>query len=266
VFAEDEAGLLVAAASDADDLAAMVERRAAGVPIEQVVGWAEFCGLRIAVEPGVFVPRRRSELLVREAVARASHGAVVVDMCCGTGAIGAAVAAAIERSAIERSSVERSSIERSVIELHAVDVDPVATRCARRNLAPFGGHVYEGDLFRALPVGLRGRVDIVVANAPYVPTDGIDLLPAEAREYEPRVALDGGADGLDTQRAVVADAPSWLVPGGRLLIETTRRDALALARVFAESRLRPRVVSSATFGAAVVVGTAVSRAARPARR
>src|SRR5213076_417551 len=116
-------------------------------------GWAEFYGLRIALEPGVFVPRRRSELLVREAVAAGRRGGRVVDLCCGSGAVGAAVAAGL-----------------GGVELHAVDVDPVAVRCARRNVASVGGRVYEGDLYGALPRTLRGEVHIVTANAPYVPS------------------------------------------------------------------------------------------------
>ena len=91
------------------------------------------------------------------------------------------------------------------IELHAVDIDPVAVACARRNVAVVGGEVHEGDLYDALPASLRGRVESLVANAPYVPTDAIALLPAEARVHEPRVALDGGPDGLDVQRRVIEE-------------------------------------------------------------
>ena len=100
--------------------------------------------------------------------------------------------------------------------MHAADVDPAAVACARRNLPP----VYQGDLYAALPERLRGRVDLLVVNAPYVPTAAIATMPPEARDHEPRVALDGGADGLDVQRRVAADAPAWLRPGGALLIET----------------------------------------------
>ena len=88
VFAEDEARLLMSAAGTPAELDAMVGQRAAGLPLEQVLGWAEFCGLRITVAPGVFVPRRRTEFLVRQAVAIARPGAVIVDLCCGAGAIG----------------------------------------------------------------------------------------------------------------------------------------------------------------------------------
>ena len=173
----------------------MVGQRAAGVPLEQVVGWAEFCGLRITVAPGVFVPRRRTEFLVRQAVALARPGAVIVDLCCGAGAIGAALAAAVEGA-----------------EVHAADVDPAAVRCARQNLP--AGRVYQGDLYEPLPATLRGRVAILTANVPYVPTGEIGYLPPEARAHEPRAALDGGADGLDVLRRVAAGAAGWLAPGG----------------------------------------------------
>jgi release factor glutamine methyltransferase len=242
VFAEDEARLLIATARTPDELSAMVERRAAGLPLERVLGWAEFCGLRIAVEPGVFVPRRRTEFLVREAAALAVPGAIVVDLCCGAGAIGAALAAAVDRA-----------------EVHAVDIDSAAVRCARRNVP---GRVYQGDLYEPLPGRLRGRVDILAANVPYVPSGQISLLPAEARTHEPLVALDGGPDGLDVLRRVAAGAPAWLAPGGRLLIETSERQAVHATAAFAGSGLNPRVASSAELGATVVIGTLPASAGR----
>jgi len=238
VFAEDEAHLLISAAATPYDLAAMVERRAAGLPLEYVIGWAEFCGLHIAVEPGVFVPRHRTELLVRQAAARARPGAVVVDLCCGAGALGAALAASLGR-----------------IELHATDIDPAAVRCARLNLAAAGGHVYEGDLYQPLPAGLRGRVDLLVANVPYVPTAEIALLPREARLYEARRALDGGGDGLDVLRRVAAEAAGWLVPGGHLLVETGAAQAPPAVEVFARGGLIPEVASLDELEATVVIGT-----------
>jgi release factor glutamine methyltransferase len=238
VFAEDEARLLICAARTPADLAAMVDRRAAGLPLEHVLGWAEFCGLRIAVDPGVFVPRRRTEFLVRQAAALAGSQAVVVDLCCGSGAVGAALAAALDR-----------------VESYAVDIDPAAVACARRNVAATGGQVYEGDLYEPLPAALRGRVDVLVANAPYVPTEEVGLMPPEARLHEPRVALDGGADGLDVQRRVIATAPQWLAPGGHLLVETSERQAAQTAESVARCGLVPRVSSSEELNATVVIGT-----------
>lgn len=237
VFAEDEAELLVSTAESPAALAAMVERRVAGLPLEHVLGWAEFCGRRIAVDLGVFVPRRRTEFLVRQAAALAPAQAVVVDLCCGTGALGTALAATLDR-----------------IELHAADVEPAAVRCARRNVGGLG-QVYEGDLFAPLPGSLRGRVDILLANVPYVPTDDVELLPAEARIHEPRVALDGGGDGLDVMRRVAAEAPRWLAPGGSLLVETSERQAARAAETVGGSGLIPRLVTSEELYATVVIGT-----------
>ncbi|MEW2354201.1 putative protein N(5)-glutamine methyltransferase [Spirillospora sp. NPDC029432] len=237
VFAEDEARLLAEAARTPAELAAMTERRAAGLPLEHVVGWAEFRGLRIAVDPGVFVPRRRTEFLVERAAALAPPDAVVVDLCCGAGALGAALAAA-----------------RPGVELHAADIDPAAVRCARRNV-PAGARVYEGDLYEPLPAGLRGRVAVLLANVPYVPTAEVALLPAEAREHEARVALDGGADGLEVLRRVAAGAAGWLAPGGHLLFETSRRQAPLAASIAAGGGLAARVATSDDHDATVVIGT-----------
>jgi release factor glutamine methyltransferase len=225
----------MSAAGTPAELDAMVSRRAAGEPLEQVIGWAEFCGLRIAVAPGVFVPRRRTEFLVRQAVALAQPGAVIVDLCCGAGAIGAALAAVVDRA-----------------EVHAADVDQAAVRCARQNLP--AGHVYCGDLYEPLPDGLRGRVRLLAANVPYVPTGEIRYLPPEARVHEPAAALDGGPDGLGVLRRVAAGALAWLAPGGHLLSETSERQAPLAGEVLAAAGLAARVASSDDLGATVVIG------------
>ncbi|MEU3618060.1 putative protein N(5)-glutamine methyltransferase [Streptomyces sp. NPDC006872] len=243
VFAEDEAELIRTAARTPDEAAVMVERRASGLPLEHVVGWAEFLGLRITVEPGVFVPRRRTEFLVEQALAAAPHARVVVDLCCGSGAVGAALAASLGQ-----------------VELHAADIDPVAVRCAGRNVADYAGHAYRGDLFEALPGRLRGRIDILAANVPYVPTDEVPLLPAEAREHEPLTALDGGGDGLDVLRRVAAEAPHWLAPGGCLLVETSERQTPAAVEAFTRAGLAVRVAEDEERYAHVLVGTGAGAA------
>lgn len=235
VFAEEEAALLTAAPGDLDS---MVARRVAGEPLEYVLGWAEFRGLRIFVEPGVFVPRQRTSLLVSVAVSAAPDSPVVVDLCCGSGALGAAVAAEVPG-----------------IALYASDLDPVAVRCARRNVP---GEVYQGDLFAPLPSALRGRVDLLLANVPYVPTDAIASMPPEARDHEARMALDGGTDGLDVFRRVVAQAPAWLGPGGSLFVETSERQAPIAVGVLVEAGFAARVESDDEIGATVVVGQAHS--------
>ena len=256
VFAEDEARLLVSAARTPAELAAMVARRADdGLPLEHVLGWAEFRGLRIAVDPGVFVPRRRTEFLVEQAVLGdrgtdddpGADGPVVVDLCCGSGAVGVAVVAALGRA-----------------DLHAVDLDPAAARCARRNVSAVGGRVYTGDLYGPLPRTLRGRVAVLVANAPYVPTGEIGLMPPEARVHEPMVALDGGGDGLDVLRRVIGSAAQWLAPGGHLLFETSRSQASAIIDVVSRHGLRPRVAHCDEVGATAVICTTVDGHGGPA--
>ncbi|MCC9306452.1 putative protein N(5)-glutamine methyltransferase [Kitasatospora sp. RB6PN24] len=236
VFAEEEAELLLAAARSDAELARMVDRRAAGHPIEHIVGWADFCGLRIAVDAGVFVPRRRTEFLARQALGLVRTGFRTVDLCCGSGALGAVLAAAVD------------------LELHAADIDPAATACAARNLADRGA-VWTGDLFDPLPTGLRGAVELLIANVPYVPTDRLALLPAEAREHEARVALDGGPDGLAVLRRMVAEAPGWLAPGGTLLFETSERQLPAALSVARGAGLAARVVADEELDATVVIAT-----------
>jgi release factor glutamine methyltransferase len=235
VFAEDEARLLVDAAGTPAELAAMVNRRVAGQPLEHILGWVEFRGRRLIVEPGVFVPRQRTGFLVAQAVRLAPVGAVVIDVCCGCGAIGAAVAAELDRA-----------------DLYACDRDPVAVACARRNLPD--RPVFQGDLFAPLPPALRARADLVVANVPYVPTEAITSMPPEARDHEPRSALDGGGDGLDLLRRVAADAPGWLAPGGHLLIETGREQAPAAQAAFAVHGLSAWVATDEELGATVAIG------------
>jgi len=243
VFAEEEARLLTEAAASPSELDTLVARRVAGEPLEPLLGWVEFCGLWLHVDAGVFVPRKRTELLARRAAGLARDAlarcgrAVVVDLCCGVGAIGAVV-----RDAVPGADV------------YAADIDPAAVRCARRNLP--ADRVFEGDLFAALPVGLRGRVDVLAVNAPYVPTDAIALMPPEARDHEPGTALDGGADGLDLHRRIAREASAWLAPGGTLLIEAGEEQAEVSAALFAAAGLSTSIESDDELGATVVLAVA----------
>jgi release factor glutamine methyltransferase len=227
--------LLEAEAADAGQLETMVARRVSGEPLEVVLGWAEFCGLRIAVDAGVFVPRRRTEFLAERALALVAPLAVVVELCCGAVAISAVLLANVED-----------------LEVHAADIDPAAVRCARRNLTGPGAVVYEGDLYAPLPDRLRGHVDLIVANAPYVPTDELDLLPREARQYEPEAALEGGRDGLEILRRVMLGARQWLAPGGRALVEASERQVAALERSIAAFGLSPQTFTAPELEATVV--------------
>jgi release factor glutamine methyltransferase len=237
VFAEEEAALLIDAATDPDDLERLVSDRVRGLPLEHLLGWAEFGALRILVEPGVFVPRRRTGFLVERALDLCASESTVLDLCCGAGAIGAAMLTGLPR-----------------LTMLAADIDPAAVRSARRNLEPLGGQVFGGDLFEAIPTKYRGGFDVIVANAPYVPTEAIALMPPEARLHEARVALDGGADGLDVQRRIAARAPEWLRPGGHLLVEASDGQAATSAAIFEAAGLVASVVSSDEFEATVVIG------------
>jgi release factor glutamine methyltransferase len=243
VFAEDEARLLLTTATTPDELEQMVRQRVRGIPLEQILAWAEFAGLRIAVEPGVFVPRRRTELLLEQALRFPPPQPVVVELCCGSGALALAVASKLQD-----------------VELYASDIDPAAVRCASHNLAGLPGlaGVTEGDLYEPLPTSLAGRVDLLLANAPYVPTSSIPLMPPEARLYEPLVALDGGSDGLDVLRRIIAGATRWLVPDGRLLVEISRSQAPASVAAFEQYELEAQVVISDELDATVVIGSPIA--------
>jgi release factor glutamine methyltransferase len=196
-------------ASAARALEGMVERRVAGEPLQYVVGWAPFGHLRVRVGPGVFVPRPETELVAERAAAhlrlaaeRHAEQVAAVDLCTGSGAIAMFVADAVPSARVL-----------------ATEVDPGALEWAARNLEGTRVELLAGDLDRPLPDELRSRVDLIVTNVPYVPTPAMDLLPRDVREHEPMVSLDGGPDGLDVLRRVVAGAGTWLVPGGWLVAE-----------------------------------------------
>lgn len=232
VYAEDELDVLLASSADPTDLERLLRRRIAGEPLEHVVGWAAFCDLSVLVGPGVFVPRRRTEHLVRSARRRCGPDPLVLDLCCGTGAVGAAL---------------------GFPRLHAVDLDPGEIRYARRNLPD--ANVYVGDLYTPLPTSLRGHVDVIVASPPYVPTAAIAFLAAEARDHEPKLSLDGGVDGLDVVRQIVSGAPAWLAPTGTVLIETSERQAVLVADLLCAAGLRPELERCEATDATVLVGT-----------
>ncbi|MCF6379477.1 putative protein N(5)-glutamine methyltransferase [Nocardioides KLBMP 9356] len=238
VWAEEEAALLAAATSDPAGLEALVDRRVGGEPLETVLGWVEFLGRRLVVAPGVFVPRRRTELLARTALREVADRTgrtgrpVVVEMCAGVGPVAA-------------SLDDR-------VDLHVADLSEVALRCARTNAPTAEAHL--GHLFDALPDRLRGRIDVLAANAPYVPTDRIADMPPEARDHEPRAALDGGADGVDLHRRIASAAPQWLAAGGVLLIETSPGQAALTTGAMAAAGLTTTVGTDPDVGGCVAVG------------
>ena len=239
VFAEEEAALLTAEASSAEILEDMVRRRCAGLPLEQILGWSAFFGLRVPVAPGVFVPRRRTELLAARALAELEgrKDAVVVELCCGSGAVSLVLATRAD----------------CALESYAVDLQTTAVECAGRTLAGLAT-VLQGDLFFPLPPLLRGRVDVVLANAPYIPTAQLGTIPREARDYEPALTLDGGSDGLDLLRRIIDAAPDWLRTDGRLLLECSERQGNDVAAIMSARGLRPEIVRGQDMDATVAVG------------
>ncbi|WP_432988562.1 putative protein N(5)-glutamine methyltransferase [Dactylosporangium sp. CA-233914] len=238
VFAEEEADRLLAAAPDTEALESMVARRTAGVPLEHVLGFADFAGVRLEIAEGVFVPRHRTELLTTTARALLHDGATVLDLCCGTGALGLVAVRGF-----------------AGVRLVATDIDPRAVDCARRNLSAVTDEVFAGDLFSAVPPELRGTVDVLLANVPYVPTAEIARLPEEFRVHEARAALDGGTDGLDVLRRVAAEAPHWLAPGGALLTEAATEQLGAAHAALRAGGLDPRTVTDEETETNVVVAS-----------
>ena len=204
IAAPEEAAELIAAAGDPEELEDLVNRRTSGEPVAWITGRISFGGIDLHVAPGIYVPRWQTERMAHRAAEVLPSGGIGVDLCTGTGAIAAVMAAA-----------------RPGARVLATELDPAAARCARRN----GVEVLEGHLDEPLPAELEGRVDVVATVVPYVPTDDLRLLPRDVREFEPRSALDGGREGADFLKEVVTRSPRWLQPGGWLLLELGGRQA-----------------------------------------
>jgi release factor glutamine methyltransferase len=200
VAAADEADALLAAASagEAARLDELVERRCTGEPLAWVTERADLCGLTVRVRPGVYVPRVQSEPLARRAATLVPRRGIAVDLCTGSGAV-----AMVLRAAAPGARVV------------GTDIEPGAVACARDN----GIEAFEGNLDEPLPQELAGRVHVMIAVVPYVPTDALSLLPRDVRAFEPRAALDGGRDGPRVLMEVVRRSPRWLRRGGWLLLE-----------------------------------------------
>lgn len=185
-----------------------VKRRAAGEPLQYVTGEMPFRHIVVRVEPGVFIPRPETEVLVDVALELIADvdEPVVLEMCSGSGCIACAIAT-----------------ERPSARVVATEITSVAVGVARANAERLGVAdrvtVLQGDLFAGVPEELRGRVDLVIANPPYIPSGDLPALPAEVLGFEPHLALDGGPDGLDVVRRIAEQACEWLGPDGVVAME-----------------------------------------------
>jgi release factor glutamine methyltransferase len=204
VAAREEAGELLAAATDDAHLQALVERRLTGEPLAWITGSAPFLGRSIVVTPGVYVPRWQTELLAERALARLPADGVAVDVCTGSGVLAVVLA---ERPA----------------RVYATDLSPEAVACARAN----GVDAYEGDLFAPLPDGVVA--DVVTGVVPYVPTGELSLLQRDTFTFETPLAYDGGPDGCALLRRALSGAARVLRPGGALLLELGGDEATLIA-------------------------------------
>ncbi len=197
--ASEEAEQLVAfAADDTTALAHAIERRLTGEPLAWITGSTVFCGNRIVVDPGVYVPRGFSEQIAERAVALLPPGGTAIDLCTGTGAIARTL-----------------GLARPDARVVASDLDPAAVTCARTN----GVEAFVGDLFDGMPQDLERLVDVVIGVVPYVPTDELVRLQRDTFAFETHLAYDGGEGGLTILRRVIVEAPRFLRPGGALLLE-----------------------------------------------
>jgi release factor glutamine methyltransferase len=199
VAAEEEADeLLAAAQGDGELLDRFVARRRTGEPLAWITGSVTFCGIHIRVDPGVYVPRWQSELVAARAVERLPPDGAAVDVCTGAGAI-----------------AKTLRTRRPAARVVASDLDERAVACARAN----GVEAYQGDLFAPIPRLSDASIDVVVGVVPYVPTPDLPLLQRDTLTFESPLSYDGGPDGTDILRRVIAESPRYLRRGGALLLE-----------------------------------------------
>lgn len=187
---------------------AFIERRKKREPAQYIAGEVDFRGHAIKVTRATLIPRPETELVVDEAVERAgeAQSPVVVDLCTGSGCIAVSMAAELTRCRVYATDVSAAALE-------------VAVENAALNGVADRVEFFAGDLFAPLPERLKGAVDIVVSNPPYVSLQEMEGLAPEVKDFEPGTALSGGADGLDLIRRIVEDAPLYLKDGGRLVME-----------------------------------------------
>jgi release factor glutamine methyltransferase len=202
----------------AADYSGLVERRAAGEPVQYLTGRAWFRTVEVSVAPGVFIPRPETEVMTGWAIDRLRElpgEPVVVELCAGSGAISAAIAA-----------------ERPGCRQYAVELSAAAARAAESNLAATGVVLVEGDMADAFGE-LDGTVDLVIANPPYIPLEAWEHVAVDVRTHEPELALFSGADGLDALKVVAQVAARLLRPGGWVCAEHAEVQSASAVDVFA---------------------------------
>ena len=214
--AEEADALFLASSDGVGRIEDLVARRLSGEPLAWITGSVLFCGVRILVDPGVFVPRPHTEALARRAASLLPDEGIAVDLCTGSGAVAAVLGSAHPEAVVV-----------------ATDIDPLAVACAGKN----GMRALVGDLDEPLPPSLRGRVDVLTAVVPYVPTKELDFLPRDVIAHEPRRALDGGPRGTTMIVRAAEAAARWLRPGGSVLLELGGDQAGEVATTLADAGL-----------------------------
>ena len=195
----------------------IADERLTGRPLWYVMGDADFCGYKIKVDERVLIPRPETEELVMMAVAAAEEGQHVLDLCTGSGAIAIATYKELEKAGRK-------------VRMTAIDVSEKALELARENAELNGAEInfIQSDLFTRI----RERFDLIVSNPPYIPSAEIETLQREVKDFEPRLALDGGADGLEIYRKIAADVSKHLTRGGTLLMEVGAGQAEEVVKLF----------------------------------
>jgi len=216
--------------AELDQFRNLVRRRAQGEPLQQILGETEFYSRTFKVEPGVFIPRPETERLVEEAVTllappdRRLLAPVAVEIGCGTGIIGISLALEVPRLIV-----------------HATDINPAAVHLTKHNAHTLGAEprvqVRQGNRFDPLPTHLKGQIDLVVSNPPYIRAADIPGLATEVAEHDPVEALDGGEDGLLFYRALAGAVGTWLRPGGHVAVEIGDEQGQDVEDIFSASGL-----------------------------
>ena len=203
--------------AQAKQIIKIADERLTGRPLWYIIGDTDFCGYKIKVDERVLIPRPETEELAMMAVASLEEGQSVLDLCTGSGAIAVAV-------------YKESEKRGKKVQVTAVDISEDALTLAKENAEQNGADIrfLQSDLFTRI----RGRFDVIVSNPPYIPSAEIETLQREVKDFEPRLALDGGADGLDIYRKIAEDAFKYLNRGGMLLLEVGEGEAEKVSKMF----------------------------------